>query len=244
MTGKPLHVHPEKDRSFAGAELRDRFLPGFVDRPTSAPSIFLPVVRLKDIDRERVDLPRRAADPVAVVFDNEKHRQLLFFRKTNRLEKIALTRRGIADCGNDEVRFGVELDAPGDAAGGEELRAGRGGDAPDVSLGVAVVRGHLPAVALPFALREIIERQLARSHAAAEDEGAVAIISADVITRLGRKRNRRQRFVPHARDVEMAFALAIEILFPQIAMPAFEQNGEETKFFFFAQSHRELRVVS
>ena len=48
--------------------------------------------------------------------------------------------------------------------------------------------------------------------------------------------------MPHARDVEMAFALAIEILFPQIAMPAFEQNGKETKFFFFAQSHRELRI--
>jgi hypothetical protein len=26
-------------------------------------------------------------------------------------------------------------------------------------------------------------------------------------------------------------------------MPAFEQNGKETKFFFFAQSHRKSRVV-
>jgi hypothetical protein len=42
----------------------------------------------------------------------------------------------------------------------------------------------------------------------------------------------------------MALALPIEILLPQIAMPAFEQNGEEAKFFFFAQSHRKLRVVS
>ena len=109
---------------------------------------------------------------------------------------------------------------------------------------VAVVRRHLPAVALPFALREIIERQLARSHAAAEHERAIAIISADVVARLGRKRNRRERFVSHARDMEMTFALAIEILFPQIAVPAFEQNGEETKFVFFAQSHRKLRVVS
>ena len=109
---------------------------------------------------------------------------------------------------------------------------------------VAVMRRHLSAVALPFALGEIIERQLARSHAAAEDERAVAIITADVITRLGRKRNGRERFVPHARNVEMALALAIEILLAQIAMPAFEQNGEETQFFFFAQSHRKLRVVS
>ncbi len=223
--------------------MRDRFLAGMVDRPNVRPVDLPPVVRLKDIDRERVDLPRRAADPVGVVFDDEKHRQLLLFRKANRLEKIALARRGVANCRNDEVRFRVELDAPGDAAGGEELRAGRGGNAPDVALRVAVVRWHLPAVALPFALGEIIERQLARSHAPAEDQGAIAIITADVITRLGRERNRRERFVPHAGNVEMALALAIEILFPQIAMPAFEQNGEETKFFFFAQSHRELRVV-
>ena len=106
------------------------------------------------------------------------------------------------------------------------------------------MRRHLPAVALPFALREIIERQLARGHAAAEDERAVAIIPHDVIARLGLERNRRERFVPHAGNVEMPFALAIQILFAQIAMPAFEQNGEETKFVFFAQRHRKLRVVS
>ena len=176
VTGKPLHVDPEKDRSLARAEMRDRFLSGLVDRPNVRPIDLPPVVRLKDIERERVDLARRAADPIGVVLDNEKHRQLLLFRKANRLVKIALTRRGVTNCRNDEVRFGVELDAPGDAAGGQELRAGRGGDAPDVSLGVAVVRWHLPAMALPFALGEIIERQLARSHAAAEDEAAVAII--------------------------------------------------------------------
>ena len=101
---------------------------------------------------------------------------------------------------------------------------------------VAVVRWHLPAVALPFALGEIIERQLARSHTAAEDEGAIAIITADVITRLGRERNRRERLVAHPRNMEVALALAIEILFPQIAMPAFEQNGEETKFFFLLRA--------
>jgi len=44
--------------------------------------------------------------------------------------------------------------------------------------------------------------------------------------------------------VEVALALAIEILFPQIAMPAFEQNAKETEFFVFAQSHRKWRVVS
>ena len=40
----------------------------------------------------------------------------------------------------------------------------------------------------------------------------------------------------------MAFALAIEILLAQIAVPAFEQDGEKAKFVFFAQS-MELRSL-
>src|SRR4029434_1068204 len=150
----------EKDRPFTRAEMRDRFLPGFVDRPYVRPVYLLPVVRLKDIDRQRVDLPRRAADPVGVVLDDEKHRQLLLFRKADRFEKIALARRRVADRGDDEVRLRVELDPPGDAAGGEKLRAGRGRHAPDVTRRITVVRRHLPAVALALALREISEGQL------------------------------------------------------------------------------------
>jgi hypothetical protein len=41
--------------------------------------------------------------------------------------------------------------------------------------------------------------------------------------------------------MEVTLALAIKILFPQIAVPAFEQNSEETKLFFFAQRHRKLK---
>ena len=89
-------------------------------------------------------------------------------------------------------------------------------------------------MALTFALGKIIERQLGRAYPTAEDERAVAIIAADVIVRLGRERDRGQRFVPHPGDVKMTLALAIETLFAQIAVPAFEQNGEEAKFVFFA----------
>jgi len=83
--------------------MRDRFLSGLVDRPNVRPIDPLPIVRLKDIDREWVDFARRAADPVGIVLDDEKHWQLLLFRKANRLEKIALARRGVADRRNDEV---------------------------------------------------------------------------------------------------------------------------------------------
>ena len=36
----------------------------------------------------------------------------------------------------------------------------------------------------------------------------------------------------------MAFPLAVETLFPQIAVPAFKENREKPEFVFFAQSHR------
>ena len=46
---------------------------------------------------------------------------------------------------------------------------------------------------------------------------------------------RGQTFVSHPGNVEMPFALAIQILFAQIAVAAFEQEGEEAQFIFFAQ---------
>ncbi len=97
------------------------------------------------------------------------------------------------------------------------------------------MRRHLPAVALSFALREIIERQVARGHAAPEHECAIAVVAADVIVLLGRKRNRGERFVAHAGDMEMAFALAVEILLAQIAVPAFEEQSEEAEFVLFRE---------
>src|SRR5262249_55591006 len=119
----------------------------------------LPVVRLKNIDRKRIDLPRRTADSVAVVFDHKQHWQFPFLGKADRFEKVTLSGSGIADSGNNEIRFAIEFEAPGDSARREELGAGRGGHTPDVAFGITVVRRHLPAVALAFALREIIECQ-------------------------------------------------------------------------------------
>jgi hypothetical protein len=37
----------------------------------------------------------------------------------------------------------------------------------------------------------------------------------------------------------MTFALPIQALLAQIAVAAFENSGEESKFVFFAQSHRQ-----
>ncbi len=42
----------------------------------------------------------------------------------------------------------------------------------------------------------------------------------------------------------MPFALAIQILLAQIAMPAFQQDGEETQFIFFAQNGHKFRGFS
>jgi len=67
-----------------------------------------------------------------------------------------------------------------------------------------------------------------------ENKRAVAIITADIIVRLGLKRNRSQRFMSHPRDMKMSLALTIEILLAQITVPALEQNREEAKFVFLA----------
>ena len=101
------------------------------------------------------------------------------------------------------------------------------------------MRRHLAAVALAGALREIIERQFARSDAAAEDERAIAVIAGDVIAIPQLHAEGGERFVAHPGNVKMPFALAIQILLAQIAMPALEQDGQEAQFIFFAQGgHR------
>ena len=95
---------------------------------------------------------------------------------------------------------------------------------------------------LPFALREIIERQLARLDAPTEDDAPIAIIRDNVIAFDHGDAQSGQPLVAHSGNMEVSFALAIQILFAQIAMPAFEQDGEEAQFIFFAQNgHREWR---
>jgi hypothetical protein len=68
------------------------------------------------LDRERIDLPSRTADPVAVVLDNEKDRKLPLLCEGNRFVKIALPRSRFPDGRDDNVRFAIELDAPGQTA--------------------------------------------------------------------------------------------------------------------------------
>ena len=235
VAGKAFHLHPQKAGPFSGAQSLDRFARHVVNGLDIRPVDFDPVVRLKHAQRERIDLPRRTADAVTVVLHHEHHRQLPLLRKANRLEKIPLARRRIADGRDDEVWFAIEFDAPGDAAGGEKLRAGRGRHAPDVAIGVTVMRWHLAPAALALALRHVIERQLARRDAATEHQRAIAIVGDDVIARLHLERDRRQRLVAHAGNVEMPFALPVQVLLAQISVPALEDRGQQSEFIFLAQ---------
>ena len=73
MAREPLHLHPEKDRSLARAKPRDRFLPGLINRPDVAPVDMPPVVRLEDIDGQRIDHSGRTTDAVTVVLDEEEN---------------------------------------------------------------------------------------------------------------------------------------------------------------------------
>ena len=235
VTGEPFHVDPEKGGTTACPHRLERLRTGVVDLLHVASVDLLPVVRLEHVERAGIDLPRRTADAVFVILNHEKHRQLSFLCETDGFEKIALPRRRIADRGHDDVRFAIELDAPGDAAGGQELRPGRRRNAPDFSRRVTIMRRHLPPVALSFPLREIIQRQFARRDSAAEHQPAVAVVRANVIAFHHRQAERRQTFVAHAGNMKMTFALTIQILLAQIAMPAFQEKGEKAQLIFFAQ---------
>src|SRR5204863_2073219 len=79
----------------------------------------LPLVWLKNAERERIYFPGWSADAISVVFDNEQGRQFSFFGETNRFEKIALTRRRVSDCGNDDIFLSIQLNAPGNSACGQ-----------------------------------------------------------------------------------------------------------------------------
>src|SRR5205085_12493681 len=144
-------------------------------------------------------------------------------------------RRRVADCRDDDVRFAVELDSPGDAATGKKLRAGRRRHAPDSARRITVMRRHLAPVTLSFALRKIIERQFARLDSAAQHQRPIAVIRHDVIAFDHRDAERSEPFMTHPGNVEMAFALAIQVLLAQIAVPALEQDRKETQFIFFAE---------
>ena len=209
VTGKSLHFYPEKSGAISGTDFLHRFSCSVVNFADLSAVNFSPVVRLKRIERERIDFSRRGADAVGVVFDQEQHRQFFFLGKTNRFEEIALSSGGVADRGNDKIIFAVEFDAPGHAASREKLRAGGRRHAPDVAFGIAVMRRHHAPAAAGFSFRKIFQRQLARGHATTEDQAAIAIVRNNVVARIKLNRNRGQRFVSHSGDMKVAFALAI-----------------------------------
>ena len=97
------------------------------------------------------------------------------------------------------------------------------------------MRRHLAPVTLAFALREIIERQFARLDSAAQHQRTVAVIRHDVIAVDHRDAERSEPFMTHPGNVEMTFALAIQVLLAQIAVPALEQDRKQTQFIFLAE---------
>ena len=87
------------------------------------------------------------------------------------------------------------------------------------------MRRHLSPVTFTLGLREIIDGQLPRADSTTEHQRAIAIEGDNVIILPHLNGNGGERFVPHPGNVKVPFALAIEILLPQIAMPALDQNG-------------------
>ena len=168
MAGKPFHVNPEKERPAAGADLVERFGSRVVNLLHILSIDPAPVLRLENIQRERIRLARGHADAIRVVFDEKEQREFLLFSKTDRFKKISLPSRSIADGGHNEIFFAIELNAPGDAARREQLRSGRRGHTPNVQVCIAVMRRHLTPAAPGVFLGKIFEAELTRGHAAPE----------------------------------------------------------------------------
>src|SRR5215212_5653507 len=103
------------------------------------------------------------------------------------------------------------------------------------------MRRHLAAVALAVLLREIIDRQLGGRDPAAEHQPAITIITGDVIPIAQLNAERRQRFVTHPADMEMSFTLTIQALLTKIAVPALQQDSQESELLFLRQIGHKTR---
>ena len=115
MTGKALHRDPEKERPATCANFLERLCGCVINLLHVLSLDSAPVVRLENVERERIVLPRRHADAVPVVFHKEEHGKFLLRGETERFKKIALACRSIANRGDHEILFAVELNAPGHA---------------------------------------------------------------------------------------------------------------------------------
>ena len=115
VAGKALHPDPEKERPASGANFFERLSRCVINLLHILTLDSAPVVRFENVECERIVLPGRHADAVAVVFHEEEHGELFLFGETERLKKISLTRCRIADRGDHEILFAVQLNAPGNA---------------------------------------------------------------------------------------------------------------------------------
>ena len=139
VAGQPLHDDPQKSRTFPSPDFLNRFEGDVMNFLDIVSLDLLPFTWLKNLQRERIDFPRRAADAVSVILDNEKDGQFLFLCETNRFEEITLPGGGVTDGSDHQIFLFVEFDTPRDAAGRKKLRAGGRGHAPNVQVCVAVV---------------------------------------------------------------------------------------------------------
>ena len=116
VTRQAFHLDPEKERSAAGANFLERFSRRIVNLLDVLSFDLPPLVLLENTQRERVRFARRHTDAVGVVLHEKEHGKFLFFRETDRLEKIALARRGVTYCCDNNILLSIKLNTPGDAA--------------------------------------------------------------------------------------------------------------------------------
>jgi hypothetical protein len=238
VAGEALELAPQEDRPLALAQARERLLRlGVHDLGVGAVDD-APLGLVEHVDGERVRLPRRGRDAVGVVLDEDEEGELFLHREADRLVEIPLPRGRIADGGDDDAVLAVELQAPGHAAGGQELRAERRRHADDVELPAREVRRHHAAARGGGALGEILEREVLRRHPASEAEAAVAIVGQHEVPLAQLHADGAERLMAASGDMEVALALAIEAFLAQITEPALEHRAQEMPALFLVQCGR------
>ena len=235
VAGKALHLDPKENRALTGAQFRDGLLGlgmhGFDIRAID----HAPQSRIDRTERQRIGLPRRRGNSVGIVLDHDHHGQLALDGETHGLVEIALPGRRLARAGDDDAVLAIQLHAPGDATGGDELRAGRRGHAHDVQFARRIVRRHHPTAGDRIAPGEILQSQVPRRDAAPHAHPSIPVVRRQIIPLPQLCTEGAQPFVPAARHMEMSLALPVQAFLPHVGQPALQHHTQQVAALLFVE---------
>ena len=213
----PVEFNPQEGRPVAAARGGDGLATGDRDRVHRTAVDMADKFRIEDAEAEWQLIKCRRTDPVTVVLDDEDDRQAVLHGLDYGLVEFSLPGGRIANRAQHDARLACKLDTPCGANGRQALRGGGRGGRIDAEAPVGTMHGHLAATRRRMGGSQIFPRHFERRHAARLHQCAIAVIEKQQVIPMQRCGQRGQRFVPLARDMDPAAALAQQALFAQIA---------------------------